>query len=98
MKVYGNKFTCFNCVLRVPPSGDGREGIVESLLGFAGGLMAAESKSTSQTSSGTMGSLLYFRKEEGRPMTYGVGASKSCSEPGMEVGRIGIRGNMYCRG
>ena len=62
-------FTCFSWVLRVPPSGDGREGIVDSVLGFVGGLMAAESRSTNQTSSGTMGSLLYFRKEEGSPIT-----------------------------
>ena len=31
-------------------------------------------------------------------MRNGVGASSSCSEPGMEVGRMGMRGNMYWRG
>ena len=31
-------------------------------------------------------------------MRNGVGASSSCSEPGMEVGRMGMSGNMYCRG
>ena len=40
----------------------------------------------------------WLRKEAGRPMMNGVGASRSCSEPSMEVGRMGMIGNMYCNG
>ena len=29
------------------------------------------------------------------PMMYGVGASRSCSAPIIDVGKIGITGNMY---
>ena len=39
-----------------------------------------------------------MRNDAGSPITYGVGASSNCSDPAMEVGRMGITGNMYCSG
>lgn len=42
--------------------------------------------------------LFCLRKDAGSPITKGVGASRSCSDPAMEVGRMGMTGNMYCRG
>jgi len=41
---------------------------------------------------------LTSKNELGTPMTYGVGARSSCSEPGMDCGSSGITGNMYWSG
>ena len=45
-----------------------------------------------------MACLFCLRNDAGSPITKGVGASSNCSEPAMEVGRMGMTGNMYCRG